>query len=117
MIDKWTAIRKIMPQSSNMIELETFQFALQSLYITTVGSITELGYKLYLSLLAITGKNSFINEPPRKTYIWFLSIDELKDLEFVVYNSVKYEYILTDRGINMLRLLAKGLMNQGVPKL
>ena len=106
-----------MPQSGNMIELQTFNFALQCLYITTVGSITELGYKLYLSLLAVTGKNSFINEPPRKTYIWFLSIDELKTLEFVIYNNVKHEYVLTERGINMLKLLAKGLTNQGVPKL
>tara|TARA_B110000467_G_scaffold111994_1_gene102437 strand:+ start:336 stop:686 length:351 start_codon:yes stop_codon:yes gene_type:complete len=113
----WKTIRKIMPQPSNMIELQTFQFALQCLYITTVGSITELGYKLYLSLLSITGKNSFINEPPRKTYIWFLSIDELKQLEFVSYNDIKHEYFLTDRGVNMLTLLAKGLTNQGVPKL
>lgn len=113
----WKKIRKVMPQSGNMIELQTFNFALQCLYITTVGSITELGYKLYLSLLAITGKNSFINEPPRKTYIWFLSIDELKTLEFVIYNNIKHEYVLTERGINMLKLLAKGLTNQGVPKL
>ena len=117
-MDSWKAIRKIIPvPSSDQSEMQTYQIALQSNYMTLVGSITELGYRLYLSLLAIIGKNSVINEPPRKTYIWFFPIDELKEMDFVLYNEIKHEYLLTSRGDNMIKLLAKGLTNQGTPKL
>ena len=113
----WKTIRKIALKDTNVIEFKTFKVALKYNYVTNLGSITELGYKLYLSLLAIIGKNSVINEPPRKTYIWFLTIDELKEMELVTYNEVRHMYTLTDRGNNMIKLLAKGLTNQGIPEL
>lgn len=96
---------------------ESFRIALQLNYVTLLGSITEKGYKLYLSLLAIIGKTSVVNAPPRKSYIWFLTIDELKEMSLVEYNEIKHDYKLTSNGNNMIKVLAKGLTNQGTPKL
>ena len=96
---------------------ESFRIALQLNYLTLLGSITEKGYKLYLSLLAIIGKNSVVNAPPRKSYIWFLTIDELKEMSLVEYSEIKHDYALTSNGNNLIKVLAKGLTNNGVPRI
>ena len=113
----WKILRKLENDETNGIMLDTFNTLLVNKHVTKLGVITEKGYKLYLSLLAILGKNSVINEPPRKTYIWFLTIDELKEMELVTYNEIRHIYTLTDRGNNMIKILAKSLTNKGIPEL
>ena len=113
----WKTIRKLENDETNGIMLDTFNTLLVNKHVTKLGVITEKGYKLYLSLLAILGKNSVINAPPRKTYIWFLTIDELKEMELVTYNEIRHMYNLTNRGNNMIKILAKSLTNKGIPEL
>ena len=113
----WKILRKLENDETNGIMLDTFNTLLVNKHVTKIGVITEKGYKLYLSLLAILGKNSVINEPPRKTYIWFLTIDELKEMELVTYNEIRHMYNLTNRGNNMIKILAKSLTNKGIPEL
>jgi hypothetical protein len=72
---------------------------------------------MYLSLLAMTGKNSVYNAPTRKTYVWVFTIDELKKYEVIKYNEVKYEYNLTDKGERLIYILSRALNNQGIPKI
>ena len=83
--------------------------------VTNNGSITEYGYKMYLTLLGVVGKNSLYNAPPRKTYVWFETIDTLKKWELVIYNEVKHEYNLTSKGTQLSKVLANSLTNNGTP--
>jgi len=103
-------------KTSNSI-LQSFTIALDYEYVTKVGGITEKGYKIYLSLLGVIGKSSIYNAPPRKSYIWFESIEVLKKLDFVRYDDIKYNYNLTTKGEDMMRVLAKSLVNKGVPRI
>jgi len=97
--------------------LQIFTLALKYKFVTVNGGLTELGYKVYLSLLGVIGKHSINKAPPRKSYIWFESIEKLKELDFVIYDSVKYEYLLSNTGKNMIKILALCLTNNGVPKI
>jgi len=97
--------------------LMSFTKALGYKFVTVNGGITELGYKIYLSLLGVLGKTSIYNAPPRKSYIWFTSIDKLKESDLVMYDEIKYQYTLTSEGNDMIKVLAKSLTNQGVPKI
>lgn len=83
--------------------------------VTHNGHITEYGYKMYLTLLGVVGKNSLHNAPPRKTYIWFEDMDTLKEWDLVIYNEVKYEYTLTSKGNQLSKVLANSLTNNGTP--
>jgi hypothetical protein len=113
----WKILRKLENDETNGIMLDTFNTLLVNKHVTKLGVITEKGYKLYLSLLAILGKNSVINEPPRKQYIWFTSVNNLIQLDLVKYDIVNYEYNLTSKGHVMLEVLARSLMHKGVPKI
>ena len=95
--------------------LSAWSIALESKFVTMNGAITEVGYKMYLTLLGLTGKNSLHNAPPRKTYIWFEKIDTLKEWELVKYNEIKYEYTLTSKGDQLSKVLANSLTNNGTP--
>ena len=97
--------------------LASYTKALGYKFVTVNGGITELGYKIYLSLLGVLGKTTMYNAPPRKSYIWFTSIDSLKESDLVRYDEIKYQYILTTSGSDMIKVLAKSLTNQGVPKI
>jgi|MDTG01.1.fsa_nt_gb hypothetical protein len=114
----WKKIKnKINSETNDTIYFKEFRFALSEDYVNNLGYITEKGYKLYLSLLGILGKTSVMNAPPRKTYYWFLTIDELKQIEMIKYNEVQHLYELTSRGKGLLSVLAKGLKDQGIPKI
>ena len=97
--------------------LASFTKALEYKFVTVNGGLTELGYKIYLSLLSMLGKTSVYNSPPRKSYIWFTSIDSLKESNLVMYDEIKYQYVLTETGNEMIKVLAKSLSNDGVPKI
>jgi hypothetical protein len=112
-------VKKYIPASNikNGVDLTAAFDAVKAKFITRTGSMTELGYKMYLSLLAITGKNSVYNAPIRKTYVWIFTIDELKKYEVIKYNEVKYEYNLTDKGERLIYILSRALNNKGIPKI
>ena len=97
--------------------LSAWSIALAEKLVTINGAITELGYKMYLTLLGLTGKNSLYNAPPRKSYIWFLEIENLKKLGYVEYDEIKYKYNLTSKGNDIAKVLARSLSNDGVPKI
>jgi hypothetical protein len=97
--------------------LSAWSIALESKFVTMNGAITEVGYKMYLTLLGLTGKSTLHNAPPRKSYVWFLEIDQLKKLGYVEYDEIKYEYKLTSKGNDIAKVLAKSLTNNGVPRI
>jgi len=86
-------------------------------YVTNTGTLNEIGYGIYLSLLGVLGKTSIYNSPPRKQYIWFTSVNNLIQLDLVKYDIVNYKYNLTSKGHVMLEVLARSLMHKGVPKI
>lgn len=86
-------------------------------YVTNTGTLNEIGYGIYLSLLGVLGKNSIYNSPSRKQYIWFTSVNNLIQLDLVKYDIVNYKYNLTSKGHVMLEVLARSLMHKGVPKI
>ena len=86
-------------------------------YVTNTGTLNEIGYGIYLSLLGVLGKTSIYNSPPRKQYVWFTAVDSLIQLDLVKYDIVNYEYNLTSKGHVMLEVLARSLMHKGVPKI
>ena len=96
---------------------EIFSLSVKHGFVNNNGQIQESGYKMYLSLLGVIGKNSVYGSPPRKSYIWFEKIETLKDLELVVYNNIKYEYILSNKGNIMIEVLARSLTNNGTPRI
>ena len=92
-----------------------FTLAVRNKFVNNNGQLQERGYKIYLSLLGVIGKNSVYGSPIRKSYIWFEKIETLKDQELVVYNDIKYEYVLTNKGDIMMEVLARSLTNKGTP--
>ena len=95
----------------------SFTYASELRYVTKNGHITEEGYRMYLSLIGVLGKQSMFGAEPRKNYIWFEDVVVLKQLKFVKYDGVNYEYLLTDQGNSMLEVLARSLKNDGVPNI
>jgi hypothetical protein len=95
----------------------SFTYASELEFVTKNGHITEKGYRIYLSLLGVLGKHSVFGASPRKNYIWFEDVVVLKQLKFVKYDGVKYEYLLTDQGTSMSEVLARSLNNDGVPNI
>ena len=94
-----------------------FTHATDKEYVTMNGSITQKGYKLYLSFLGILGKNSMHGSKPRKSYVWFFNTDELLEQSYIIYDEVSYNYILTNKGMVLTKVLARSLENNGVPKI
>lgn len=98
--------------SNTAIKFQGIQYAITNDFMTMSGKITERGYKLYLSLLAIMGKSSVMNEKKRKTYIWFFNIEEMKAMEVVEYNKTENIYNITSRGEIILNVLADALVDK-----
>jgi len=96
---------------------EIWSQAVNQEYVTKTGILNEIGYGMYISLLGIKGKTSVFNAPERKQYVWFTSVNNLIKLSFVKYNVVSYKYDLTSKGLVMLEVLARSLMNNGVPRI
>ena len=94
-----------------------FTHAINHEYVTKTGSITEKGYKVYLSLLGVVGKNSMYGAPPRKSYVWFFKTDELIEHELVKYDEINCQYILTNKGNVLIYVLVRSINNDGVPKI
>ena len=86
-------------------------------YVTTTGTLNEIGYGIYMSLLGTLGKTSVFNAPERKQTIWFTSVDSLIQLDLVKYDTVDYKYNLTSKGHVMLEVLARCMLGKGVPKI
>ena len=94
-----------------------FTDALNRKFVTITGSITEKGYKIYLSLLGVVGKSSMYGAPPRKSYVWFFKTDELIEHELVKYDEINCQYILTNKGNVLIYVLVRSINNDGVPKI
>ena len=101
----------------NQEYFKLFTHAINHEYVTKTGSITEKGYKVYLSLLGVIGKNSMYGAPPRKSYVWFFNTDELIEHDLIIYDEVKYNYKMTNKGNVLIYVLARSLSNDGVPKI
>jgi hypothetical protein len=115
----WKSVKGYIPgQTSDTKEyFEIWSQAVYKEYITNNGKLNEIGYGMYLTLLGVTGKKSVFNSPIRKQYVWFVTIDDLLQLMYVVYDEVNYNYNLTSKGLVMLEVLARTLMNKGIPKI
>ena len=94
-----------------------FTDALNRKYITITGIITERGYKMYLSLIGVVGKNSMYGAPPRKSYVWFFKTDELMEAELVKYDEINCQYVLTNKGNVLIYVLVRSINKDGVPKI
>ena len=71
MVSWKTRIKSKIPISgiNESLYLSAYSQAIKWDMVTHNGSITEYGYKMYLSLLGVVGKSSLHNAPPRKTYM------------------------------------------------
>jgi hypothetical protein len=94
-----------------------FTYAVQKGYVTKTGGLNEEGYGLYLSLLGVLGKTSMYGAPPRKTYVWFYDIVKLQKLELVTYDTIRYNFDLTNKGKVMIEILARCLNKRGIPRI
>ena len=91
--------------------------AINRKFVTMTGSITEKGYKIYLSLLGVVGKSSMYGAIPRKSYVWFFKTDELIEHELVKYDEINHQYILTNKGNVLIYVLVRSINKDGVPKI
>ncbi len=81
------------------------------------GHITETGYKLYISILTILGVDNILKGPLRKTKVLFVSLDELKHKDIIVYNEIKMRYELGSNGKDTLQVLIQCIKKNGIPRL
>ena len=83
-------------------------------YITTGGKLNKIGYTLYLSLLHVTGKDSFHGAPKKKS-LRCVSYVSLEALQLVEYDLIEREYFLTSKGAVLLEVLARTFSSNAIP--
>jgi len=88
--------------------------AINRKFLTIEGILTELGYRLYLSLLHVAGKDTVHGAPKKKSGM-FIPSGELVESEIVTHDKLEREYCLTSKGAIILEILARTFSNSAIP--